>query len=100
MSGVGADVSVSAAASRRSGPRLTGPDQDPALLIHRHALAVVEFLLQVLRPPRQLDCVQRAIGQTTSLAQQGDHLIQNCDKVHPISSLPRALPVCACATPS
>ena len=45
-------------------------------------------------PPRRAGtAAQRAIGQTTPLVQQGDHLIHNGDKVHSISSLPRALPV-------
>ena len=52
-------------------------------------MAVNEFLLQVLQCHLvQLELpLQRTIGHTTPLAQQGDHLIQNCDKVHPISSL-------------
>ena len=63
--------------SRRRGPRRTGPDQDPAVLIHRQALAVDEFLLQVLqRHLVELELpLQGAIGQTTPLTQQGDHLI-------------------------
>ena len=35
--------------NQRSGPRRTGPDQDPAVLIQRQALAVDEFLLQILQ---------------------------------------------------
>jgi hypothetical protein len=56
-------------------------------------LRVEEFVLQ----DRQLLVVQRelelkgAIGDTASLAQEGEYLIHHCDKVHPVSSLPGAL---------
>ena len=63
--------------NQRRGPRRTGPDQDPTVLIHRQALAIDEFLLQVLqRHLVELELpLQGAIGQTTPLTQQGDHLI-------------------------
>jgi hypothetical protein len=44
--------------------------------------------------------LKRAIGHTTSLAQERDHLIHHRDKVHPVSFLPGARPPYACATPS
>jgi len=39
--------------------------------------------------------LEGAIGHAAALAQQGDHLIDNRDKVHPVSSLSAALPACA-----
>jgi hypothetical protein len=42
--------------------------------------------------------LQGAIGYTAPLAQQGDHLIHECDKVHPISSLRFAVAVYAYVT--
>jgi hypothetical protein len=44
--------------------------------------------------------LEGAIGQATPLAQERDDLIQDCDKVHSVSSLPGARPPCSCATPS
>ena len=65
-------------------------------------LRVEEFVLQ----GRQLRVIQRelelqgAIGHAAPLAQEGDHLIHDRDKVHTVSSLPCAVPVYACGTPS
>jgi hypothetical protein len=44
--------------------------------------------------------LERAIGHPPPLAQEGDHLIHDRDKVHPVSSLPDAWPPCVYATPS
>ncbi len=70
--------------------RRTGPDQHAALLIDRQALAVDEFVLEILqRRVIELELpLEGAIGQAAPLAQQGDHLIHDRDKVHPVSSLP------------
>ena len=65
-------------------------------------LRVKQFVLQ----GSQLRVIQRelelqgAIGDAAPLAQEGDHLIHDRDKVHPVSSLPCAVPVYVCATPS
>ena len=72
------------------------PDQDTLVLIRCQALAVNEFLLQVLQGRIiQLELpLEGAIGQAAPLAQEGDHLIQDRDKVHPLSFLLCALPAC------
>ena len=44
--------------------------------------------------------LERAIGDTTPLAQEGDHLIHDRDKVRRVSFLPGALSVGTCAAPS
>jgi hypothetical protein len=65
-------------------------------------LRVEEFVLQgskLLVIQRELE-LQGAIGHTASLAQEGDHLIHDRDKVHTVSSLPGAVPVYACSAPS
>jgi hypothetical protein len=31
--------------------------------------------------------LEGAVGQATALAQEGDHLLQDCHKVHPVFSL-------------
>ena len=88
MCGPGAEQAAEAAP--------TGPDQHIPVLIDREALALDEFVLQVLQ------CVvvelelqlEGAIGQAAPLAQQGNHLIHHRDKVHPVSSLPGARPPC------
>ena len=40
------------------------------------------------------------IGHAAPLAQEGDHLVYHRHKVHPVPSLPDALPVYTGATPS
>jgi hypothetical protein len=42
--------------------------------------------------------LQGAIGHPAPLAQQGDHLIYERAKVHPVSPLLFAVPLYACAT--
>ncbi len=82
--------------------RRTGPDQHIALLIHRQALALDEFVLEILQG-RVIELelpLEGAIGQAAPLAQEGDHLIHHRDKVHPVSSLSGARPQDACTTPS
>ena len=37
--------------------------------------------------------LQGTIGHTAPLAQQGNHLINECGKIHPVSSLLFAVPV-------
>jgi hypothetical protein len=44
--------------------------------------------------------LEGAIRQAAPLAQEGNRLIDHRDKVHAISSLPSAGPLCSCATPS
>jgi hypothetical protein len=63
------------------------PDQDTLILIQRQALAIYEFFPEVLRGRIiQLKLpLERAIGQAAPLAQEGDHLIQDRYKVHPVS---------------
>src|SRR5262249_29724862 len=56
---------------------VANPDQDALIFIHRQALAVNEFLLEVLQRcvielELSLEC---AIGQAAPLAQEGDHLV-------------------------
>ena len=48
---------------------------------------------------RELE-LEGAIGHAAPLAHEGDHLIHDRDKVHLVSSLPCAVPVYACGTPS
>ena len=67
---------------------VASPDQDALILIHRQALAVDEFFLEI-RQRRIVELklpLERAIGQAAALAQEGDHLIHNRDKVHLVSS--------------
>ena len=71
-------------------------------LIGGEPLALDEFDLQILQV-RVIELklpLERPIRQAAPLAQEGDHLIHDRDKVHPVSSLPGARPPCACATPS
>ena len=77
---------------------ITGPDQHRAVLIDGEALALDEFVFQVVQGGViELELpLERAIGQAAPLAQQGDHLIHHRDKVHPVSSLPGARPPCSC----
>ena len=78
------------------------PDQNAAFLIHREALAEDELVLEVVqRRVVELELsLERAIGQATPLAQQGNRLIHHRDKVHPVSSLPGARLPYACSAPS
>src|SRR5712691_8587619 len=82
--------------------RVTGPDQTAPRVIDYLGLRVEEFVLQgneLLVVQRELE-LQGAIGHAAPLAHEGDHLIYNRDKIHPVSSLPFAVPVYACKTPS
>ena len=71
----------------------TGPDQDVAPLIDRHALALDAFVFDILQGRLvELELPLEGAGrQATSLAQEGDHLIQDGYKVHRGSSLPGCL---------
>jgi len=64
----------------------------------------MHIISQALNPPGEsIDSklpLEGAIRQAAPLAQKRDHLIQDRDKVHPASSTPGALPVCAYASPS
>ena len=64
---------------RRGHLRRTGPDEDPAFLIHRQALAVDEFVFEVIqRGVVQVKLpLERAIGHPAPLAQERNHLIQD-----------------------
>ena len=69
------------------------PDQHDAVLIGREPLALDELVCecsQVLGIKLKLQ-LEGAIRQAAALAQQGNRLIHYRDKVHPVSSLPRAL---------
>ena len=82
--------------------RVASPDQTAPRIIDHMGLRVEEFVLQ----GSELRVIQRelelegAIGHAAPLAQEGDHLIHDRDEVHTVSSLPCAVPVYACATPS
>jgi hypothetical protein len=78
------------------GGDVTGSDQDVAPLIDYQALACDEFVLYILqRRVVELELpLEGAEGHAAPLAHQGDHLIQNRDKVNPVSSLPGARPLC------
>ena len=87
--------------SDRCGSRLTAPDQDPAVLIHRHALAVDELVLEDLQLCLiQLELeLEGPIGQATPLAQEGDDLIQDRHKVRHFFPLSCVGAAWACTTP-
>ena len=75
---------------------LPSPDQHAARPHHGPGCwASDEFILEVLQGlVVELELpLERAIGHAPPLAQQGDDLIHHRDKVHPVSSLPCALPV-------
>ena len=74
--------------------RCSRPDEDVALLIDRHALALDEFVLHVLQGCLvELELpLQGAVGHAAPLAQEGNRLIHHRDKVHPLSSLPGVQP--------
>jgi len=82
--------------------RVASPDQDAIVLIPGQPLGIEEFVLE----GRQGIVVQgelhfeRPIRHTAPLAQERNDLIHHRDKVHPIPSLPYALPVYTGATPS
>src|SRR5215510_5598726 len=69
--------------------RVASPDQTAPRVIDYVGLRVEEFVLQ----SRQLRVIQRklelqgAIGHTAPLAHEGDHLIHDRNKVHPVSPL-------------
>ena len=75
---------------RCGGPPLTGPDKDAAVLIGCQALTVEELVLEVVeRSIVELKLpLEGAIGQAAPLAEQGNHLIQDRNKVHPSLLLP------------
>ena len=82
--------------------RVTHPDQDCPVLIGREPLALDKLVFErgqvrVIELKLQLE---GPIRQAAPLAQEGDRLIHHRDKVHPVSSLPGARPLCPCATPS
>jgi hypothetical protein len=87
---------------RRRRPHRIGPDEDPALLIHRQALAVDDLIFEVIqRSVVQLALpLQGPIRQAAPLAQQRDHLIHDGDKIHRLSSHSGVVPGCACALSS
>ena len=82
--------------------RLACPDQYLAILIDGQPVPLDELnpeVLQCLGIEVELP-LEGAIGHAAPLAQQGDHLIHDRDKVHPVSSLPGAQPPYSCTTPS
>jgi hypothetical protein len=70
------------------------------VLIGRETLTVDEFNLEVLKGlVIELELpLERAIGDTTALAQQRAYLIHHRDKVHPVSSFSCTGPVCTCSS--
>ena len=75
------------------------PERDP--FIHCQTLAVDEFLLEDLQVCLvELKLELEVIGQFAPLAQEGNDLIHDRDKVHPAPSFPCVVPLCACATAS
>ena len=86
-----------------AGASVTRPDQDVPRLIDREALALDELVFQGLQV-RVIELklqLEGAIGQAAPLAQEGDHLIHDRDKVHRVSSLSVAgACMCISATPS
>jgi hypothetical protein len=78
------------------------PDQDAPGFVDSQTLALDELVferVQVRVIELKLE-LERAIGQAAPLAQQSNRLIYHGDKVHPVSSLSRALSMCTYATPS
>src|SRR5215510_10557350 len=69
--------------------RTASPDQATPRIIDYVGLRVEEFVLQggqLLVIQRELE-LQSTIGHTAPLAQEGDHLIHDRDKVHLVSPL-------------
>jgi hypothetical protein len=81
----------------RRGCRTPAPDQHRPLLIGRETLTVDEFNLEILdRFVIELELpLERAIGHAAPLAQEGEYLIHDRDKVHRVSSRSVVVPVCA-----
>ena len=81
----------------RSGERRTRPDESVAPLIDREALVLDAFVLHIFqgRIVERALPLEGAVGQATALAQEGGHLIQDCHKVRPVSSLSGARPPCS-----
>ena len=78
------------------------PHQHATILIPSGLLRVEKFILEGFQGiVVQVELYfEGPIGYTPPLTQERDHLIHDCDKVHPLSSLPGAQPVCSYATPS
>ena len=72
------------------------------LLIGGEPLTVNEFTLEIReRLVIELELpLERAIGHTPPLAQQRDHLIHHCDKIHRVTSRSVVVPACASAPSS
>jgi hypothetical protein len=87
---------------RRRDGSSAAPDQHRPLLIRRQTLTVDKFNLEVLeRLVIELEVpFEGAVGHTTALAQEGYRLIDHCDKVHVLPSLPGAWSPCSCTMPS
>ena len=69
--------------------KVTRPDEAASRIVDHLGLRVEQFVLQgseLCVIQRELE-LQGAIGHAAPLAQQGDHLIHDRDKVHPMSSL-------------
>ena len=83
-------ATVAAECSR--GPGVPQPDENAAMLVTRQVLGVDEFNLEVLdRLVIELELpLERAIGHTPPLAQQGDHLIHH-PRQNPLSFPPCVL---------
>jgi hypothetical protein len=83
-----------------SGTSGAGPDKDTIALIPGDLVCIEEFVfegLQGLVVQVKLH-FEGPVGHPPPLAQQGDHLIQDRDKVHRLSSLPGARPSYSCTT--
>ena len=86
----------------RGAGRPPSPDEHAALFVHCQALAVNEFVLEVVeRRVIELElALEGAVGQATPLAQEGHRLIHHRDKVHLATSLLGAEPPCTCVRSS
>jgi hypothetical protein len=76
------------------------PDEAAPRIVAHFWVGIAEFVLQSLEGlVIQLElALEGAIGHTAPLAQQGNHLIHERDKVHSVSSLLFAVPIYTCAT--
>jgi hypothetical protein len=73
--------------------RVARPDEDALVLIPGNLVRIEEFVLEGLQGvvvQAELH-FEGPVGHPSPLAQQGDHLIHDRDKVHPGPSLPGAL---------
>ena len=85
-----------------TGASIARPDQAAPRIVADLGMGIEEFLCEIVQGVViQLKLsLEGPIGHAAPLAQQGDHLIHDRDKVHPVSSLPGARLPYACSAPS